>query len=69
MTDDHKFVGLENPQEYSSKISEKIVSMVSPNPLFTLTQIGGLQKGVVCIDLKVEAGPDYPYRYVNSQSS
>ena len=23
---------------------------------------------MVCIDLKVEAGPDYPYRYVNSQS-
>lgn len=68
VTDDHKFVGLENPQEASSKISEKIVSMVSPNPLFTLTQIGGLPKGVVCIDLKVEAGPDYPYRYVNSQS-
>ena len=68
VTDDHKFVGLENPQEASSKISEKIVSMVSPNPLFTLTQIGGFPKGVVCIDLKVEAGPDYPYRYVNSQS-
>lgn len=68
VTDDHKFVGLENPQAASSKISEKIVSMVSPNPLFTLTQIGGLSKGVVCIDLKVEAGPDYPYRYVNSQS-
>ncbi|MCI6270088.1 MAG: hypothetical protein MR612_02550 [Lactobacillus delbrueckii] len=27
-----------------------------------------MPKGVVCIDLKVEAGPDYPYRYVNSQS-
>lgn len=46
VTDDHKFVGLENPREASSKISEKIVSMVSPNPLFTLKQIGGLPKGV-----------------------
>ena len=65
--EEHKFIGIDNLQRTSSKISEFISTRVSPWPRFTLTPIDSEYPDKKCIDLEVAPGPDYPYYYINTQ--
>lgn len=66
VTDDtHNFVGIDDPQKTSTKISELISARVDPQPRFEITPINNGDK--VGIDLEVANGPNYPYYYVNKQ--
>lgn len=63
----HDFVGLDDPQGTSSKISEYISARIKPSPRYTITQISCKGSNKKAIDLEVSNGPNYPYYYVNSQ--
>lgn len=63
----HKFVGLDNLQDTSSKISEFITARVDPSPRFILTPIRSINLSQEGIDLEVTSGPNYPYYYVDRQ--
>ena len=55
--EEHKFIGIDNLQQTSSKISELISTRVSPWPRFTLAPIDSEYSDKKCIDLEVAPGP------------
>lgn len=63
----HEFLGLDDPQATTTKISELISSRVEPKPSYMLTQVNLPNSDRKCLDLDVTNGPNYPYRYVNKQ--
>lgn len=66
VTDDtHKFVGIDDPQKTSTKISELISARIDPQPRFEIRPINSGDK--IGIDLEVTDSPNYPYYYVNKQ--
>ena len=64
---EHKFIGLDNLQETSTKISEYISARIEPRPSFVLTEVNIENYNKKCIDLEITNGPNYPYYYVNKQ--
>jgi len=63
----HELVGLDNPQEVASKISELINSRIQPHVRFSLKTFESRNVGKKCIDLEISNGPDYPYYYVHEK--
>lgn len=64
---EHKFIGLDNLQETSTKISEYISARIEPRPSFVLTEVNIEKSDKKCIDLEITNGHNYPYYYVNKQ--
>lgn len=62
---EHEKVGLDDPQETASKISELISARITPTPRFQLTEFESDLHGRICLDLLVENGPNYPYYYAH----
>ena len=58
--EEHKFIGIDNLQQTSSKISELISTRVSPWPRFTLAPIDSEYSDKKCIELEDAPGPDNP---------
>lgn len=66
--DTHEFVGIDNLQQASTKISELISARIEPRPKYVLTPMYSKKDmSKVGIDLEIMNGPNYPYYYVNSQ--
>lgn len=61
--DTRKKIGLDDPQQTATKISEYIVGRISPRPIFEITEIKGDIPGRNCLDLMITNGPNYPYYY------
>ena len=61
--DTHEKVGIDDPQDTASKITEFIKARIKPLPRFTLAEFDSNSGERKCIDLMVDNGPDYPYYY------
>ncbi len=64
----HRAIGLENPQEAASKISELIGSRIEPVPQYTLEEFYGETEDQICLALEIFCGPAYPYYYVHERT-
>lgn len=61
--DTHIALGLDDPQETTSKISEFISARISPAPRYELTTYPSEDGKKTCVKIIVQNGPNYPYYY------
>lgn len=54
-------VGLENPQDVVSRLTELIKVRIDPTPRYRVREVE--IEGKSCVDLEVQDGPAYPYYY------
>lgn len=61
--DTHYAVGLDDPQDIASKISQYIAARISPTPRYELTTFPSADGKRICIEVIIQNGPNYPYYY------